>query len=68
MKKVVFRIVCESYDVEKCYDPYINSNSYLLRFLKSKKPEGVKVSENPIGHMEELFLLLAPEQHEGAWM
>ncbi|XP_039154663.1 probable 2-oxoglutarate-dependent dioxygenase AOP1 [Eucalyptus grandis] len=56
MEKVVFRMVCESYDVEKCYDPCIDSSSYLPRFLKSNKSEGVEVSVNPAGHKDKKFL------------
>ncbi|XP_030475264.1 2-oxoglutarate-dependent dioxygenase AOP2-like [Syzygium oleosum] len=56
MEKVVFRMVCESYAVEKCYDPYINSSAYILRLLKSKILEGVEVSVNPTGHTDKSFL------------
>ncbi|XP_030518834.2 probable 2-oxoglutarate-dependent dioxygenase AOP1 [Rhodamnia argentea] len=56
MEKVVFRMVCESYSVEKCYDPYIESCTYLLRFLKYKKPADLDASVNPIAHTDKSFL------------
>ncbi|KAF8020683.1 hypothetical protein BT93_G1191 [Corymbia citriodora subsp. variegata] len=46
IEEVLFRMVCQSYGVEKCYDPYIDSTSYLLRFLKSRRPEGVEAWSN----------------------
>ncbi|KAK3416188.1 hypothetical protein EUGRSUZ_H02034 [Eucalyptus grandis] len=56
MEKVVFRMVCESYGVEKYYDPYIDSSTYLLRFLKYKKLEGVEGSVNSTEHTDKSFL------------
>ncbi|KAI6691626.1 hypothetical protein NL676_028454 [Syzygium grande] len=56
IEKVVFRMVCESYGVEKCYDPYIESCTYLLRFLKYKKPADLDASVNPIAHTDKSFL------------
>ncbi|XP_048129713.1 2-oxoglutarate-dependent dioxygenase AOP3-like [Rhodamnia argentea] len=53
MEKVVFRMVCESYGVETCYDPYIESCTYLLRFLKYKKSDA---NVNPIAHTDKSFL------------
>ncbi|KAK2632597.1 hypothetical protein EUGRSUZ_L01351 [Eucalyptus grandis] len=41
---------------EKYYDPYIDSSTYLLRFLKCKKPEGVEGSVNSIEHTDKSFL------------
>ncbi|KAI6695231.1 hypothetical protein NL676_022941 [Syzygium grande] len=56
LEKIVFKMVCENYGVEKCYDPYIDSSLYLLRFLKYKKPEGVEASVNPTERTDKSFL------------
>ncbi|KAF8026792.1 hypothetical protein BT93_F3312 [Corymbia citriodora subsp. variegata] len=55
IEKVVFRMLCESYGVEKCYDPYIESCTYLLRFLKYKKPAD-NISANSVAHTDKSFL------------
>ncbi|KAI3409320.1 Fe2OG dioxygenase domain-containing protein [Psidium guajava] len=56
MEKVVFRMVCQSYGVEKCYDPYIDNSTYLLRFLKYNKLEGARASAKPTAHTDKSFL------------
>ncbi|KAI4381947.1 hypothetical protein MLD38_007962 [Melastoma candidum] len=53
IEKMVMKMIVESYGVESFYNEYLESSTYLLRFLKYKKPQQ---DYNPIAHTDKSFL------------
>ncbi|CAN8288186.1 unnamed protein product [Cochlearia groenlandica] len=69
LDQMVTRMVFESYNVEKHYEPYIESTSYLLRVLKNRAPNTETPSLGFITHTDKSFTtILHQDQVNGLEM
>ncbi|KAL1195295.1 putative 2-oxoglutarate-dependent dioxygenase AOP1.2 [Cardamine amara subsp. amara] len=55
LDQIVTRMVFESYNIEKYYDPYIESTTYLLRVLKNRAPNNKNPNLGFITHTDKSF-------------
>lgn len=55
LDQMVTRMVFESYGVEKYYDSYMNSITYLLRVLKNRAPKGDEPNLGFVSHTDKSF-------------
>ncbi|GMY34125.1 putative 2-oxoglutarate-dependent dioxygenase AOP1.2 [Fagus crenata] len=55
LDQMVTRMIYESYGVEKYYDSYIESTTYLLRVLKNRAPHGNEPNLGFVTHTDKSF-------------
>lgn len=55
LDQMVTRMVFESYNVEKYYDPYIESTTYLLRVLRNSAPYDKNPNLGFVTHTDKSF-------------
>ncbi|XP_021817970.1 2-oxoglutarate-dependent dioxygenase AOP2-like [Prunus avium] len=55
LDQMVTRMIFESYGVEKYYDSYVGSISYLLRLLKNRSPQENEPSLGFVAHTDKSF-------------
>ena len=65
---MVARMIFESYGLEKHYDAYIGSTSYLLRFLEHKAPEQVEPQLGFVSHTDKSFTTILHQNHVNGLM
>lgn len=69
LDQMVTRMVFQSYNVEKYYDPYIESTTYLLRVLKNRAPNNENPTLGFVTHTDKSFTtILHQDQVNGLEM
>ena len=64
--EIVTRMIFESYGVEKYYESYARSITYLLRLLKNKAPQGNDPQLGFVAHTDKSFTTILYQDHINA--
>lgn len=64
LDEMVTRMIFESYGVEKYYDSYVASITYLLRLLKNKSPQADEHNLGFVAHTDKSFTTILYQNNQ----